>query len=132
MIKESRHLLVRELRSDTTLFSLVSGRIYPQDLATLSNPTYPSVTISLNGGIPDDYNQDLAEANVVIQSYSTKSYNQCWDIFEKVKSALVFGIFTDASVRIRMTESSTPIERYDQIGRVYIVTSSWNMMTIGV
>lgn len=132
MIKESRELLVGELRSDTNLFTLVAGRVYPQDLATLTNPTYPAVTISSVGGDTDDYIPDLADTIVNIQTYSFKSFNECWDIYEKVKAKLAFEVFTNNSVRIRCTENSSPIERYDTIGRVSIVTSSWAIYVIGV
>lgn len=132
MIKDARDRLVEEIRTDSNIYTATSGRVYPQDLATLLNPVYPCITVSLQGGIPDDYLSELADASVSINAYSTKSYNQCWDIYEKIKSALAFGIFTDNDVRIRMTESSLPIELYDQVGRVFYVVSGWNMMIIGV
>ena len=131
MIKESRDLLTRKLREDTDLFTLVAGRIYPQDIATILNPTYPAVTISFTGGLPDDYIPDLADTLVNVQTYSARSYNECWDVYEKLKARLAFEVFDDSSVIVRMTESNTPIERYDSTGRVHIVTSSWAMYVIG-
>ena len=131
MIKDARDRLVEEMRSDTDTFVATSGRIYPQDLATLQNPVYPCATVAFNGGVPDAYLSQLADASISIKVYSTKSYNQCWEIYEKIKTALAFGVFTDADVRIRTTESTLPIERYDSTGRVFNVISGWDITIIG-
>jgi hypothetical protein len=132
MIKDARDRLIEEMRTDGDTFAATGGRIYPQDLATLLNPVYPCVTVGFQGGIPDAYLSQLADASVSIKAYSTKSYNQCWEIYEKFKSALAFGVFADDDVRIRMTESSLPIERYDEVGRVFNVVSGWDITIIGV
>jgi hypothetical protein len=132
MIKESRELLVNKLRSDTDLFTLVAGRVYPEDIATLTNPRYPAVTISSNGGIPDEYLSELADTLVTIKCYSFKSYNQGWDVYEKAKAKLAFEVFENSSVRIRCTENSLPTERFDTIGGIYIISSSWAVYVIGV
>ena len=132
MIKDARDRLIEEIRTDSDTFTATSGRVYPQDLATLLDPVYPCITVSFIGGIPDEYLVDLADASVTIKSYSTKSYNQCWDIYEKYKSALAFGLFVDADVRIRVTESTLPIEHYDPVGRVFSVISGWDITIIGV
>jgi hypothetical protein len=131
MIKDARERLVEEIRTDEDTFTATGGRIYPQDVATLLNPVYPCVTVAFNGGIPDAYLVDLAEGSVNIKVYSTKSYNQCWDIYEKIRTALAFGVFTDADVRIRTTESVLPTEFYDSVGRVFSVTSVWDVTMIG-
>jgi hypothetical protein len=131
MIKDARDRLIEEMRSDVDTFTATSGRIYPQDIATLLNPVYPCVTVAFNGGVPDVYLSQLADASVSIKAYSTKSFNQSWEIYEKFKSALAFGVFADADVRIRTTESVTPIEQYDSIGRVYSVISGWDITIIG-
>ncbi len=131
MIKDARDRLVEEMRSDTDTFLATSGRIYPQDIATLQNPVYPCVTVAFLGGVPDDYLSEIADLTVSITAYSTKSYNQCWDIYEKIKTALAFGVFTDADVRIRTTESTSPVERYDSVGRVFSVISAWDITAIG-
>jgi hypothetical protein len=131
MIKDARERLVEEIRTDEDTFTATGGRIYPQDVATLLNPVYPCVTVAFNGGIPDAYLVDLAEGSVNIKVYSTKSYNQCWDIYEKIRTALAFGVFTDANVRIRTTESVLPTEDYDNIGRVFKLISIWDVTMIG-
>jgi hypothetical protein len=131
MIKDARERLVEEIRSDTDIFTATGGRVYPQDVATVLNPVYPCATVAFNGGVPDAYLIDLAEGVVSIKVYSTKSYNQCWDIYEKIRTALAFGVFTDTDVRIRTVESVLPIEFYDSIGRVYNVTSTWDVTMIG-
>ncbi len=131
MIKDARDRLIKEMRSDTDTFIATSGRIYPQDIATLKNPAFPCVTVSFGGGEPDNYLSVLADASVSIKVFSTKSYNQCWEIYEKVKTALAFGVFTDDSVRIRTTESTLPIERYDSVSRLYNVISGWDITIIG-
>ncbi len=132
MIKDARDRLVREMTSNTDIFTATGGRVYPQDVATVLNPVYPCVTVGFEGGIPDVYLSQLADASVSIKTYSTKSFNQCWDIYEKVKVALAFGVFIDGDVRIRATESSLPIERYDSISRVFNVVSGWDIFIIGV
>jgi len=132
MIKESRELLVNKLRGDSDLFSVVAGRVYPEGLATLKDPRYPAVTISSSGGVPDDYIPDLADTIVSIQTYSFKSLNQCWDVYEKVKALLAFEVFEDSNVIIRCTENSLPIERYDSTARVYVVSSSWAIYVIKI
>lgn len=131
MIKFARDRLVEEMRSDTDIFTATGGRIYPQDVATLLNPVYPCVAVAFNGGVPDTYLIDLAEASVSIRTYSTKSFSQCWDIYEKIKTALAFGVFSDTDVRIRVVESVLPTEFYDSIGRVFSVSSTWDITVIG-
>jgi hypothetical protein len=131
MIKDARDRLVEEMRSDTDTFIATSGRIYPQDIATLMNPAFPCVTVAFNGGVPDAYLSQLADASISIKVFSTKSYNQCWEVYEYIKTALAFGVFADADVRIRTTESTLPIERYDSIGRVFNVISGWDITIIG-
>jgi hypothetical protein len=131
MIKDARDRLIEEMRSDTDTFVATSGRIYPQDLATLLNPVYPCATVSFNGGVPDVYLSQLADLSISIKTYSTKSFNQSWEIYEKIKSALAFGVFTDDDVRIRTVESVSPIEQYDSIGRVFCVISGWDVTAIG-
>jgi hypothetical protein len=131
MIREARNKLVEEIRNDSDTFTATGGRVYPQDVATLLNPVYPCITVALNGGVPDAYLVDLAEGSVNIKVYSTKSYNQCWDIYEKIRTALAFGVFVDASVRIRTVENVLPTEFYDAVGRVFSVTSIWDVTMIG-
>ncbi len=131
MIRDAKNMLVRELRSDVDVFTVTNGRVYTQDVATILNPAYPCATVSFGGGIPDEFLIDLASALVNIRTYSTKSYDQCWDIYEKIKTALAFGVFTDADVRIRVTESTLPIERYDSVSRIYNVVSGWDITIIG-
>lgn len=131
MIKDARDRLVKEMRSDSDIFNAVGGRVYSQDVATVLNPTYPCVTIGFGGGIPDEFLSELANASVSIRTYSTKSFNECWDIYEKVKNKLAFCVFTDADVRIRTTEDSLPVERYDSISRVYNIISGWDIIIIG-
>ena len=131
MIKAARDVLVRTLKGDSDLFAIVGGRVYPSDVATIRNPTYPCATTSFRGGVPDNFITDLGDSTCIIQTYSTKSYSQCWDMYEKIKSALAFGIFSDSDVRIRTTEDVMPIERYDEEARVFIVTSNWNVFMIG-
>jgi hypothetical protein len=131
MIKDARNRLVEEMRSDTDIFTATSGRIYPQDVATLLNPVYPCVAVAFNGGVADEYLVDLAQASVSIKAYSTKSFSQCWDIYENIRTALAFGVFTDADVRIRTVESVLPTEFYDSVGRVFSVTSTWDITMIG-
>lgn len=131
MIREARNKLVEEIRNDSDTFTATAGRVYPQDVATLLNPVYPCITVAFNGGVPDTYLVDLAEGSVSIKVYSTKSYNQCWDIYEKIRTALAFGVFVDAAVRIRTVENVLPTEFYDAVGRVFSVTSTWDVTMIG-
>lgn len=131
MIRDARNRLVEEMRSNADIFTATGGRIYPQDIATLLNPVYPCSTVAFNGGVPDAYLVDLAEGAVSIKVYSTKSYDQCWDIYDKIRTALAFGVFLDATVGIRTTESVLPTEFYDAVGRVFSVTSTWDVTMIG-
>lgn len=131
MINAARERLVRTLREDSDVFTAVSGRVYPADLATLINPKYPCITVGFSGGSPDDDIPDLGNSNVVIQYHSTKSYSDVWDIHKKVKAVLAFGVFKDDEVTIRCTEEGIPFERWDQEGRIYTLTNIWNIFMIG-
>jgi hypothetical protein len=133
MINAARERLVRTLRNDGDLFSIVSGRVYPADLATLLNPKYPCITTTFSGGAatPYGYNPDLADASVVIQYYSTKSYKDVWDMYEKAKAVLAFGVFKDDEVTLRMLEEGIPFERWDAESRIYVLTNNWNVLMIG-
>jgi|TARA_B100001964_G_scaffold21533_2_gene21759 hypothetical protein len=132
MIKESRTLLMRTLRSDSTLFNLIKGKIYPQDLATLKNPMYPCVTFTFGSGESDDNIPNLAESNVSVKCYSTKSYSECWNIYEKIRSLVLFSVVSDANVRMRITENGTPDETFNETDRLHIVVASLNLVIIGV
>jgi hypothetical protein len=131
MIDAARERLVRTLRADADLFTVVSGRIYPAELATLTNPKYPCITVSFSGGPSDDYNPDLADSSCTIQYYSTKSYSDVWDMHKKTKAVLFNEVFTDSEVTIRCTEDTIPFERWDAEGRIYVLTNLWNIFIIG-
>lgn len=132
MLKESRDRLVRDLRADTTLFNLVKGRMYPQELATLTNPSYPCLTFKMDGGEADENIPALAVCRVLFRTYSTVSYTQSWNIYEQLKNVLAFEVKSDSSVRLRFREVNTPIEDYDPIGRAYVVVSRWQMQVFEV
>ena len=132
MLRQSRTLLMQTMRGDTALFTSVKGRIYPQDIATLKDPSYPCITFSFNSGASDENIPALAEVSVSLKSYSVKSYDEAWDIYEKSRTLLLFGVFEDSNVRIRVTESNTPTERYDTVGNVYIVIAGLDLQIIEV
>ncbi len=132
MFKEARERLIRKLRADTTLFTSVRGRIYPQELATLTNPAYPCITFKMDGGDADEYNPALATCRVLFRSYSTVSYNQSWQIYEELKDVLAFEVTSDSSVRIRFREINVPHEDYDPIAKVYVVVNRWQLQTFQV
>jgi hypothetical protein len=131
MIDAARDVLIRRIREDATLFSTISGRIYPGDLASVINPTYPCMTVKFQGGVPDEYNTDLGDGSVLIQYYSTKSYSDCWTMYKQTKSIIDFQVFSDSEVTIRLTKSGLPFERFDQESRIYILTDDWNVFMIG-
>lgn len=131
MIKSARELIIREMTGDTDIFTSVGGRVYPHDVATLKDPVYPCATLKVNSGESDGYIEDIGNSPFLIQIYSNKSYSQCWDIYEKIKTFLSFGVFTNSSVRIRVTEFNKPFERYDEFGRINIVVSAWNVYMLG-
>lgn len=132
MLKAARERLIRKLRADTTLFTSVKGRIYPQELATLPNPSYPCVTFKMDGGEADEHIPALATCRVSFRVHSTVSYNQCWDIYEQIKDVLAFEVVSDSNVRMRFREINTPVEDYDPIARTYTVISRWQLQVFEV
>jgi hypothetical protein len=132
MIKESRTLLMRTMRSDSTLFNLVKGKIYPQDLATLKNPTYPCITFTFQGGESDSNIPGLAGASVSVKCYSTKSFNESWNIYEKIRSLVLLSVVEDSNIRIRITEGGSPFETFNEGNRLYIVIVDLDLQIIGV
>ena len=131
MINATRERLIRELRGDATLFALIMGRIYPQDIATLNDPKYPCVTAGFGGGVAYPDNDDIGDATVTLQTFSTKSYSEAWDVYEKIKSVLAHSVFSDSEVTIRVTLDNIPHERYDITARTFIVVSTWNVFMLG-
>lgn len=131
MINATRERLIRELRADAVLFALVKGRIYPSDLATLKDPKYPCVTAGFGGGTPLEGFDDIGDILCTLQTFSSKSYSEAWDVYEKVKDTIAQEVYSDSDVTIRLTLDSIPFERYLLDDRVYSIVSRWNVFMLG-
>ncbi len=132
MIKPARERLVRAMRGDATVFKLVGGRIYPQDVATIINPVYPCIAFRIDSGTPDPNVSKVGTPRVIINCYSTKSYNESYSIYEAVKDLLSISRFYDVNVNLIIKEESLPREFYDPVGQTYNLITRWSMMIIEV
>ncbi len=130
MIKSARERLVREMRGDATVFGLVGGRIYPQEIATVKNPVYPCIAFRIDSGVPDPHVSKVGVPRVIINCYSTKSYNESYSVYEAVKDLLAISRFFDASVNLIIKEESLPREFYDPVGQTYNLITRWSMVII--
>lgn len=129
-------LLRTDLVNSQAVQALVSTRVYPQrvDLAADTN-TYPSITISFIGGIPDrdnyEYNNHLLEFLYI----SDKSVDQCIKVYDTVNPIINKKYYKDATSNLyfRVTEDSKPVDFSGVFGSnvLYIYTNTYRIKAIG-
>jgi hypothetical protein len=93
--KVFERLILDVLQPDAYLQSLVDGRIYPQHLAMLTNPTYPNVTLMRSGLGGDPSITNLDNMFLIIDVWSKKNVAELWSIYADINSV------TNAPVGIR-------------------------------
>ncbi len=130
MIKEARERIVRSLREDAGIFTATGGRIYPQDIATLSNPIYPCMTFRVDSGVPDGHVPDIGVARITMSFYSAVNYNEAYTMYELVKDFIALGRIKDDSVVLWFKEVNLPRELFDPIATSYNLTTSWSATII--
>jgi len=72
---------VKLMQYDAYLKSLVSGRVSPQHLATISNPIFPLITVTRQGIGGDPTIPNIDHPFIMIDIYSKKDVAETWKIY---------------------------------------------------
>ena len=73
--------VVQSLQEDPYLKRMVGGRIYPQHISTIENPSFPAVTIGRRGQGADTGIQQINHIELQIDVWSKKSVIELWRIY---------------------------------------------------
>ena len=137
MIRAIR-LAVNTCKNNTSLQAYVGNRVYPAHIATLADPKYPAVTITMDSGdSPGDYVMVQKQA-VTITVWSADSYDECHDIMTLIKGddhttegILNHVIITDensdykCTFHYRSNERQASYTRDEQQDVIYSLSTEW-------
>ena len=69
------------LQINPYLKQITGGRIYPQHLSTIENPSFPSVTVCRVGQGADDEIQQINYVVLAVDIWSKKGISELWRIY---------------------------------------------------
>ena len=69
------------LQSDPYLKRMTDGRIYPQHISTLENPSFPAITVGRTGHGADTGIHQINYVTLQIDVWSKKSLSEIWRIY---------------------------------------------------
>ena len=72
--------IVHVLQQDAYLISKVGGRVYPTNLSSLNEPTFPCVTVSFSMK-SDPSIREIEYSDLVIEVWSKKDQAELWSIY---------------------------------------------------
>ncbi|MFN3467388.1 MAG: hypothetical protein ACK4WF_06765 [Candidatus Brocadiales bacterium] len=132
MYREAVGLIARYLISDSVLFLLVRGRVYPGEIAEIKDPQYPCVTYKVVGGGTDREVKEVKGMTLNFWVYSKVSLEECYKIYDTLSDRL-FDAFlqgTSGTKVLRPREVMAPVSYTDVGGTIYRVAGRWSVELI--
>lgn len=124
-MRELKEALRTYLIGQSTVTALVSSRIYPSHLAMVPSPTYPCVNIEISGGSQDTDIPKLHHPNFKIYVWSKNSQDEAWRIYMTIRDLLQNYYLTNTESRWYLQEETVPLELFDELEKIYYLSSSW-------
>jgi hypothetical protein len=126
--REAVGLIARYLISDSALFQLVRGRVYPGEIAEIKDPQYPCITYKVVGGNTDREIKEVKGLVLNFWVYSKVSLEECYRIYDTLSDRLFDAFLQDTSgIKVlRPKEVIAPVSYTDVDGMIYRVAGRWS------
>ena len=111
--------------------NIVGNRVYPSQIASIVNPTYPCVNFEINLGAMDS-NTSAFRGNMRLWCWSaahTGAYNKSEELFQKMIDYWHMHAFSDSTLSrsVTLKQRGTSIKFFDEVARAYAVVSNWDV-----
>ncbi|MCP4599191.1 MAG: hypothetical protein GY847_01415 [Proteobacteria bacterium] len=124
-----RELIRRALLGDSAITDEVGTRIYPTEVALVSNPIFPCICFKASMG-RTEYTGKVGTLPVRVWIHTDQDYDLGYAIFDDVFSLFHSTIHRDSNINTVGQMRLGPQELFD--GTVYSLVTDWDFSTIGV
>ena len=111
----------RILLEDPKVYSLIGTRVYPSELATVKNVSYPCVNFIETGGTVDDDFPKIETPRVRVWISSKKGYDEAEEVYEAVRDALEKRTYTSETEYVVFKVMGYPGKMFDPVSAVYTI-----------
>jgi len=124
-IQDLRIGIRNKVLANSNVSALIEDRFYPAELSEVINPSYPCANFRMSSGARDSDTNLLILIPFRIWVWSELSYDEDYNIYEKIYDVLQRKVNDQDSIRYRCKEITTPTEAYDPESRLYYIIASW-------
>lgn len=127
MIEVSKYLIRKRLLSIKVIRDYVEDRVYQSHLATITDPSYPCVTLSFSGGSLVSNYPKFSVRPMDIQIWSIISFTEAYAIYNLLIVNLHLDRLKGRGLSIVCSISGEPFELYDDIEKLYRLSTTWTV-----